>query len=128
MGELARVQASQRDAVSQTKAAEDQLKRVETIYASLEQRRSQLAFAEKRVGAVEARLGSLDGQQQAVEEKIKALADRDAIVAAVRTQVEGVHDSTSFSPAPSAAVSRFRASKILRLGLTLKPGLECIFC
>ena len=26
--------------------------------------------------------------------------------------------STSFSPAPSAAVSRFRASKILRLGLT----------
>ena len=27
--------------------------------------------------------------------------------------------STSFSPAPSAAVSRFRASKILRLGLTI---------
>ena len=30
--------------------------------------------------------------------------------------------STSFSPAPSAAVSRFRASKILRLGLKLDPG------
>ena len=31
--------------------------------------------------------------------------------------------STSFSPAPSAAVSRFRASKILRLGL-IKEGLQ----
>ena len=30
--------------------------------------------------------------------------------------------STSFSPAPSAAVSRFRASKILRLGLTVLSG------
>ena len=28
--------------------------------------------------------------------------------------------STSFSPAPSAAVSRFRASKILRLGLVIR--------
>ena len=28
--------------------------------------------------------------------------------------------STSFSPAPSAAVSRFRASKILRLGLNTR--------
>ena len=99
VGELARVQASQRDAVSQTKAAEDQLKRAETMYASLEQRRSQLAFAEKRVGAVEARLGSLAGQQQAVEEKIKALADRDAIIAAVRTQVEGVHEVSARSKA-----------------------------
>ena len=108
VGELARVQASQRDAVSQTKAAEDQLKRVETMYASLEQRRSQLAFAEKRVGAVEARLGSLAGQQQAVEEKIKALADRDAIVAAVRTQVEGVHEVSARSKADLEYVAAHR--------------------
>ena len=108
VGELARVQASQRDAVSQTKAAEDQLKRVETIYVSLEQRRSQLAFAEKRVGAVEARLGSLDGQQQAVEEKIKALADRDAIVAAVRTQVEGVYEVSARSKADLEYVAAHR--------------------
>jgi Tfp pilus assembly protein PilX len=46
--ELARVQARQRDAVTQTEAAEDQLKRAETMVKQLEQRRTQLAFSEKK--------------------------------------------------------------------------------
>ena len=49
LAELARVQARQRDAVAQAEAAEDQLKRAEAMYKSLEQRRTQLAFSEKKM-------------------------------------------------------------------------------
>ena len=51
--ELARVQARQRDAVTQTEAAEDQLKRAETMVKQLEQRRTQLAFSEKKIATFE---------------------------------------------------------------------------
>ena len=105
VGELSRVQARQRDVVSQTAAAEDQLKRAETMYASLEQRRSQLAFAEKRVAAVESRLGELASKERDVEERIKALAELEAVVTAVRAQVDGVHEVSAQSKADLDYVS-----------------------
>ena len=40
---------------TQMEAADDQLKRLEATSKQLEQRRTQLAFAEKRIGAFEAR-------------------------------------------------------------------------
>ncbi len=57
--ELARVQAKQRDAMTQTEAAEDQLKRAETMVKQLEQRRTQLAFSEKKIATFEQRLAEL---------------------------------------------------------------------
>ena len=48
------MQARQRDAVTQTEAAEDQLKRAETMVKQLEQRRTQLAFSEKKIATFEA--------------------------------------------------------------------------
>ena len=63
--ELARVQARQRDAVTQTEAAEDQLKRAETMVKQLEQRRTQLAFSEKKITTFEGRLSDLTGPPRA---------------------------------------------------------------
>jgi len=59
IGELTRVQARQRDAVTQTEAVEDQLKRAETMVKQLEQRRTQLAFSEKKITTFEQRLTDL---------------------------------------------------------------------
>ena len=57
--ELARVQGRQRDVSGQLDAAEDQLKRLETASKALAQRRSELAFSEKKITAFEARATEL---------------------------------------------------------------------
>src|SRR5690242_19934210 len=89
--ELARVQARQRDAVSQTDAAEDQLKRAETMVKQLEQRRTQLAFSEKKITTFEERLSALTRASEGVEQKLKAIAEREALVQAVKAEVESVY-------------------------------------
>jgi hypothetical protein len=65
--ELARIQARQREAVTQVEAAEDQLRRTETMYRGLEQRRSQLAFSDKKLSTVEAKMAELTQASAAVE-------------------------------------------------------------
>ena len=45
--ELARMQARQRDTVAQIEAADDQLKRLETIVKQIEQRQAQIALHRK---------------------------------------------------------------------------------
>ncbi len=57
--ELTRTQAKQREAVAQMAATEDQLKRADVLFRQLEQRRSQVAFAGRKVAAVEARVAEL---------------------------------------------------------------------
>src|SRR5262249_37318975 len=57
--ELARVQGRQRDVSAQLDAAEDQLKRLEAASKALEQRRTQLAFTEKRITTFEAQATEL---------------------------------------------------------------------
>ena len=89
--ELARVQARQRDAVTQTEAAEDQLKRAETMVKQLEQRRTQLAFSEKKIATFEQRLTDLTRATESVDLKMKAIAEREALVQTVKAEVESVH-------------------------------------
>ena len=55
LDELARIQARQRGEVTQVEAAENQLRRTETMYRCLEQCRSQLAFSDKKLADVEAK-------------------------------------------------------------------------
>ena len=107
--ELARVQAKQRDAVSQTDAAEDQLKRAETMVKQLEQRRTQLAFSEKKIVTFEQRLAELARGAETVEQKIKAIAERDVLVQAVKAEVESVHKISSRSKADLQFVTDHRA-------------------
>src|SRR5205814_48010 len=84
IAELARTQARQRDAVAQDEAAEDQLKRAEAMYKSLEQRRTQLAFSEKKMSTIEAKMAELAQKSSEIEQKMKALAEREAVVNAVK--------------------------------------------
>jgi chromosome segregation ATPase len=106
--ELARVQARQRDAVTQTEAAEDQLKRAETMVKQLEQRRTQLAFSEKKIATFEQRLNELGRATEVVEQKLKAVAERDALVQAVKAEVESVHKISSRSKADLQFVTDHR--------------------
>ena len=107
--ELARVQSKQRDAVTQTEAAEDQLKRAETMVKQLEQRRTQLAFSEKKIATFEQRLAELARGAETVEQKIKAIAERDVLVQAVKAEVESVHKISSRSKADLQFVTDHRS-------------------
>ncbi len=106
--ELAHVQARQRDAVAQTDAAEDQIKRAEVVVKQLEQRRTQLLHTEKNIAAFEGRLNDLDRGAEAVEVKIKALADREALVQAVKGEVENIRQISSRSKADLQFVAEHR--------------------
>ncbi len=107
--ELARVQARQRDAVTQTEAAEDQLKRAETMVKQLEQRRTQLAFSEKKITTFELRLTDLTRATEGVEQKIKLIAEKESLVQAVKAEVESVHKISSRSKADLQFVTDHRA-------------------
>jgi chromosome segregation ATPase len=107
--ELARVQSKQRDAMTQTEAAEDQLKRAETMVKQLEQRRTQLAFSEKKIVTFEQRLAELARGAEGVEQKIKAIVERDVLVQAVKAEVETVHKISSRSKADLQFVTDHRA-------------------
>ena len=106
--ELNRVQARQRDAVTQTEAAEDQLKRAETMVKQLEQRRTQLAFSEKKITTFELRLTDLTRATEGVEQKIKLIGEKEALVQAVKAEVESVHKISSRSKADLQFVTDHR--------------------
>ena len=95
--ELARVQARQREALARAESAEEQLRRAETMYSSLEQRRSQLVFSEKKLAAVEIRMAELTRMAADIDTRMRQLNERDAIVSAVKAEVESVHQISARS-------------------------------
>ena len=95
--ELARVQARQRDAVAHVDVVEDQLRRTETMYVALQQRRSQLAFSEKKLTMVEEKMSKLTQTSADVEEQMKALVERGSMIAAARAEVESIHQISTTS-------------------------------
>jgi chromosome segregation ATPase len=109
LAELTRVQARQRDAVAQTDAAEDQIKRAEAAVRQIEQRRTQLAQTEKAIAVFEGRLGELGRGTEAVEQKIKSLADREALVQAVKVEVDNIRQISSKSRADLQFVTDHRS-------------------
>ena len=68
--ELTRAQTRQRDVATQMEGSEDQLKRLENQFKQLDQRRSQVVFAERKVTAFEARFAELRTLAEEVERKI----------------------------------------------------------
>ncbi len=105
LAELARVQEKQRDAVSQTGVAEDHLRRAETAVKQLEQRGAQLLHTEKNIAAFEGRLSDLDRGAEAVEQKIKSLGRSEALVLAVKAEVQSIGQISSQSKADLQFVS-----------------------
>ena len=80
-----------------SRPSEDQLKRLEAASKALEQRRTQLAFSEKRIAAFEARAAELAQLTEEIDAKIADSAQREAVVEAVRKEVAGVHEVSARS-------------------------------
>ena len=99
VAELASIERRQRETVAQTEAAEDQIKRAEALFRGLEQRRAELRLADKNLGAVERRLGDLDQATALIDGALKTLAERQAVVDAVRQAVDAVHEVSARSKA-----------------------------
>ena len=95
--ELAHVQVRQRDALVQLESTEDQLRRAETMFRALDQRRSQLAFSEKKLTVVEAKMADLAQTSADVDQEIRALVERGSVVAAVRAEVDSIHQVSAKS-------------------------------
>jgi chromosome segregation ATPase len=106
--ELVRLQQRQREVVAQVDAAEDQIKRAESICTTLEQRRTQLVFSERKMSGIEAKLGELVQQSADLDAKVKFVSDREAVVAAVKAEVDNVHQIAARSKADLLYVADHR--------------------
>ena len=104
--ELTRAQTRQRDVTTQMEGSEDQLKRLENQFKQLDQRRSQVVFAEKKVAAFEGRFAELRTLSDEVERKIQAIAAREAFVGTVKQEVAVVHEISARSKGRLAARDR----------------------
>jgi len=110
--ELAGVQSRQNDVAMHLDAADGQLKRLETAAKDLDKRGSQLAVAEKRIGAFETRLGDLCQMADDIEATLKRVAGRETLVQAVRREVEGIHEISARSKADLEHVAAHRAEMV----------------
>jgi chromosome segregation ATPase len=110
LAELAKVQAGQRDAVAQIDLADDQLQRAEAMTRALEQRRTQLQATEQAIAAFEARLAELHRGSERVDQKIQSLADREALVQAVKTEVDTIREISARSRADLQFVTDHRSA------------------
>ncbi len=108
LGELARVQTAQFEAVSQTDAADEHIQRAEAMVRQIEQRMVQLMHGREQVTALEGRLGELDRSADAVERKIQALADHEAMVQAVKAEVDNIRQISGRSRADLQYVTEHR--------------------
>ncbi len=108
--ELARVQSRQRDVSTQMVAAEDHLKRLESGVRQLDQRRTQIAFADKKISVFETRLADLKQMTDEVERKIQGLAARESVVDAVKREVDSVHQISARSKADLQHVEEHRSA------------------
>jgi chromosome segregation ATPase len=91
LAELARVEAKQKDVATHLETADEQVQQLQAAAAGADARRKQLTMADKRMGAIQARLEELHGLTEDVDRRVHELGQREAIVEAVRRQVEAVH-------------------------------------
>ena len=100
--ELTRAQGRQRDVGTHMVASEDQLKRLENQFKQVDQRRSQVAFAEKKIVAVEDRIGDLRSMTEEVERKIQGIAARGVHRGREEGSGDGPRDQRSQQSRPAA--------------------------
>ena len=108
MTQLADVQMRQRDALAQATLTEEQLQRAEAMSRQLEQRRALMAHTDKTLIVFEGRLSDLDRHADGLEKKIQSLADREALVLAVKAEVDGIRELSSRSKADLHFVAEHR--------------------
>src|SRR5262249_10964115 len=92
LAELAPGPSPHRDTVGQSQAADDQLARAEKMFKQLEQRRTQVAFGEKKLAGVETRLADIKQIADELDRNIQSIASREQLVNAVKAEVDAVHE------------------------------------
>jgi DNA repair exonuclease SbcCD ATPase subunit len=90
-GDLAQLQAQQRQASATARDTEGQLEQLAQRCLQIEERRAHLATIEQDMTAVEDRISTLDHLANRIDTKVTALAERDRLVDAVRQEVEAIH-------------------------------------
>ncbi|MFO1298264.1 MAG: hypothetical protein U1F25_18570, partial [Rubrivivax sp.] len=108
MVQLSQVHGRQRDVLAQVSLAEEQMQRAEAMSRQFDHRRALLVHAEKSLSSFEARLAELDRHAGGLELKMKALAERDALVQAVKAEVDGIRQVASRSKADLQFVADHR--------------------
>lgn len=97
--ELLGVQGRQREVTEQTQLAETQLRQAEEQLKQLDQRRSQIVLADKKLSAFEGRLGELTVMSGDVDRQIDALESRQALVTSVKQEIDEVQQISAKSKA-----------------------------
>jgi chromosome segregation ATPase len=92
LGELSTVRSQQQETLACITASADQLAGVETMMAQFEQRRAELALAERTMTGVEKRMNDLSQLGEHVQAQIEAVTDQQQLVAAVKAEVNGIHE------------------------------------
>ena len=123
--ELGRVQARQRDVTTHVKTSEEQLVRVDQQLEQLNQRHSQLSFADKKIATFEERLSDLKTLSDNVERQIQTLATREAFVGSVKKSVDEVHQISQRSRADLQHVVDHR-TQVDALGAQFEAALKSV--
>ena len=90
--ELGQVQSRQREVALAVDTADEQIRRVESLFDQLEGRRVQLLGMEKSIAAFETKVDTLKEGAAGVDQQIKAVAKREQVVVAVKAQAEAVRE------------------------------------
>ncbi len=110
--ELSVVQARQRDVAGQLETTDAHLKDNDAAFRKLEQRRDQLVFAEKRMGAFETTVSEWTARVDQAERRMRELAAREDTVLAIRKEVDGVHQASAQSKTDLAYLEAHRGEVI----------------
>ena len=112
MAQLTQVQARQRDVLAQVSLTEDQMQRAEAAARQLDHRRSLLVHTEKSLASFEARLADLDHLSEGLDAKMRSIVEREALVLAVKAEVDGIGQISSRSKADLQFVAEHRSEVI----------------
>ena len=108
VAQLSHAQAGQREVMGQVEAAETQLTRAESLHKALEERRTELRLAERTCASVEAKVERIGSKSTDLDAMLKALADREAIVTAVKAEVDTIHEIGARSKADLQYLAQHR--------------------
>ncbi len=110
---------------SQAQVLEDQFSRGEILFKQLEQRRTQVAFGEKKLAAVESRLADIKVATAELDKNIEAMTKREEIIAAVKAELEQVHQIGAKAKADLTHITQHRED-VTNLKLTVDALLSRI--
>jgi hypothetical protein len=108
VAQLSHAQAGQREVMCQVEVAETQLTRAESLHKAIEARRTELRLAERTCAGVEAKIELIGSKSIDLDATLKALADREAIVTAVKAELDTVHEIGARSKADLQYLAQHR--------------------